>query len=184
MSDWASWERRLRERFKAMQGNPTVTGCIPWKGAIAPNGYGQFQVAAEGEARSELAHRVAFAMKTGDYSILRIFGGSGGKSGLIIRHTCGRKDCTAAQHLIGGTHADNAEDNREQGSLLQGEDVGTSKLTERDVREIRRLYAGWPKSEITGKPVRGVLVEIAERYGVTTQMILYIVQRRWWKHVE
>jgi len=54
-----------------------------------------------------------------------------------------------------------------------GEGIGNSKLTEADVREIRRLYAegGW------------TCATLGERFGVTPCTINNLVRRRTWRHV-
>ncbi len=54
-----------------------------------------------------------------------------------------------------------------------GEDNNKSKLTESDVREIRRLVDdGVARSRV------------ATKYGITPQNLYYIIQHKTWKHVE
>ncbi len=64
---------------------------------------------------------------------------------------------------------------------VRGEHVWTARLTENDVREIRRLAESRP-----GPWNRGDLSDraIAERYGVGRVTIRDIIERRSWKHVE
>lgn len=57
--------------------------------------------------------------------------------------------------------------------LLRGEANKASKLIEDDVREIRRLYA-------TGAWTQAAL---GRKFGVSGQLISYIVHRKIWKHV-
>jgi len=54
-----------------------------------------------------------------------------------------------------------------------GERNGSAVLTEDNVREIRRLYAGqgW------------TLQSLAERFGVVKGTINFIVRRKTWRHV-
>lgn len=56
----------------------------------------------------------------------------------------------------------------------RGEDANTSKLTESDVREIRRVY---DEEDVTMK-------EVGERFGTTATNVCDIVNRDSWKHVE
>jgi hypothetical protein len=55
--------------------------------------------------------------------------------------------------------------------LMQGERHGASKLTEKDVLEIRSL-----KGIVSG-------VELSKRYDISTSVICAILKRRIWKHI-
>lgn len=59
-------------------------------------------------------------------------------------------------------------------NMRRGELQSKAKLTEQQVREIRRAYAA---GEYT-------MDELAARYGVTHPTILDIIHRNTWKHVE
>lgn len=58
-----------------------------------------------------------------------------------------------------------------------GEKCWLSKLTEKDVIEIRRIYESQPK-------YKGILKDIGKTYGVTNGAIFAIVNRRSWRCVE
>lgn len=179
---------RIKKRFLAMvSSTPDANGCRAWLGHVREDGYGTFQLAMGGEHASELAHRVAFAIKIDDFSILRFFGGrEGGKRGLVVRHVreCPLKSCVEFAHVEWGTQAENIADNAANGKLLRGEAVGTSKMTEEQVKWLLEFYASWPKSEKTGKPKRGYGPIIAERLGITREMVHQIVYGKWWKHLQ
>jgi hypothetical protein len=71
------------------------------------------------------------------------------------------------------TPESNWDDRRDHDESARGERVGSAKLTEEQVLEIRELYA---KGGVTHD-------ELGERFGVTGTMIGYIVRRQWWRHV-
>lgn len=56
---------------------------------------------------------------------------------------------------------------------VRGVTHGRAKLTEDDVREIRQLFAGGLSRKI-----------LAERFGVSTTNITFIVKRKLWPHIE
>lgn len=76
-------------------------------------------------------------------------------------------------NLRWGTPKENAKDRDKHGRTARGESHGCAKLTESDVRRIRKLVE---KSGLTYK-------QIGERFGVTTTPIFFIAKRKTWKHV-
>ena len=89
-------------------------------------------------------------------------------NGIVIRHKCDNPPCCNPNHLQAGTLADNNRDREERGRAvyLKGERNGQSKLTEKDVLEIREAS--------------GTLQEIANRYGVHLSTIHLIRSRKKW----
>lgn len=60
------------------------------------------------------------------------------------------------------------------GKLPLGSKIAVSKLTECDVREIRRRYTGeW-----------GQLTQLGREFGCSRVNIKNIVTRKWWRHVQ
>ena len=57
--------------------------------------------------------------------------------GMIVRHTCDNRLCCNPDHLILGTHADNARDRVERRRGATGEKNGRAKLTAEQAEEIR-----------------------------------------------
>lgn len=59
-------------------------------------------------------------------------------------------------------------------NVLRGAEVGTAKLTEAHVREVRILFGSgaWTKKAL------------ADRFGVTRTLIYLVVTRKAWRHVE
>lgn len=67
-----------------------------------------------------------------------------------VRHTCDTPKCCNIEHLVEGTHQENMSDmvNRKKTKHYSGELNGSSKLTDIQIKEIRRLY---DSGEITNK---------------------------------
>lgn len=93
--------------------------------------------------------------------------------GLICRHVDGIPDHNDQSNLRWGTHRENSRDKIHHGTILRGEDNPISKLTEDQVREIRRRRAAGEG--------RGPL---ASEFGVNRKTIVNIETRRQWRHVE
>jgi hypothetical protein len=93
----------------------------------------------------------------------------------VLRHLNDDPTDNRIENLAWGTRKDNAQDAMCNGKrpTTKGTANGMAKLTEDDVREIRRLYA-------TGNYT---LKELAIRFGVSNVAIGYIVWRETWKHV-
>lgn len=93
--------------------------------------------------------------------------------GKVVRHKCDNRRCVNPEHLELGTQADNMRDMVERGRSTRGSKKWSAKLTEDDVREIRkRLAAGDLGSDL------------AKVYGVNPTTIRDIKAGRTWKHVE
>ncbi len=101
--------------------------CHPWTGATTWEGYGVLKVR---RVYGTTAHRVALALKLG-----RVL-----QKGEDSRHasTCTTRRCCNEKHLSPGTRTDNIRDCIEAGRFNLG--PKPPKLTEAQVREIRRRY--------------------------------------------
>ena len=75
-------------------------------------------------------------------------------------------------YLCVGSYADNSHDAVERGRTARGERGGTSKFTEEDVHEIRRLWRSGVRQ-----------VELARRYNVTQPAISAVCTGKNWGHV-
>lgn len=112
-------------------------GCWEWIGALDNDGYGRIR---DGR-RNRKAHRVAYELTYGPIP-----------SGLIIRHTCDNPACVRPDHLLSGTHLDNAQDKCERGRAPSGDDHWTrrapdmrqswAKLRPDQIAELCMLYKG------------------------------------------
>lgn len=89
-------------------------------------------------------------------------------------HSCGNGHlgCVNPRHLRWATVKENMADMVEHGTVPQGERNGHAKLTEDDVREIKRS-----RGKVTQR-------ELAKRFGVGHANIAQIQRGFSWKHVE
>ena len=146
------------ERVRLTLMNKTVVnarGCWEWIGSKR-NGYG---LVNRGN-KTLSAHRVAYAA----------FKGEEIPGGFVVRHTCDNPSCINPAHLVLGTQADNVADREARGRRdVKGEQIGTAKLTEADVLEIR-------VSELPA-------IELAKKYGVHKSNIWAIKSKKSWSHV-
>jgi hypothetical protein len=159
--------------------------CWLWIGPLkAAGSYGRF-LTDHGYVR---AHRFAWRQAAGAEPV----------AGLHVLHTCDGVTCVRNDdpgiyvvdgvayprfgHLWLGTHRANMQDRAEKGRYassrgagerqVRGEQNGSAKLTEADVREIRRLLA-------EGGTLRG----IAATFGVSKGPITQISRGKTWKHI-
>jgi len=131
-------------------------------------GYGRVWVSLE----TVYAHRVAWALAHGPVP-----------AGLYVCHHCDNPPCVNPAHLFIGTASDNARDMAAKGRARNDPRRGTrhalAKLTEADVREIRRRYA--PSYSRKTGPNTGPA--LAREYGVSRSLIHRIVRGESWPHV-
>lgn len=130
-------------------------GCWEWTWSKATGGYGGFFR----DGKSQRAHRVSYEAFVGKIP-----------KGLVIRHACDNPACINPDHLDVGTMKDNALDREARGRRdVKGEQIGTSKLTEKEVLEIKR-------SDLS-------LTFLSEIYGVGKSNIWLIRTGKSWKHL-
>lgn len=114
------------------------SGCLIWIGAQISYGYGH----GHRDGIHFYAHRSAFEAANGE----------GSAFGLVVRHQCDFPPCCNPDHLLSGTHLDNAADAKARNRLnpLKGELVHFAKLVTADVLLIRKMAAdGWSINQIT-----------------------------------
>lgn len=140
-----SFERRLAAGLVE-----TESGCIEWTKAKTPHGYGRIGRGARGQGWA-FTHRAAWELARGEIP-----------SGMFVCHRCDNPPCCNVNHLFLGTHADNMADmwskNRQGGQIPAGEAHPDARLSDEDVREIRRLA-----------PLVGNHAEIGRRFGISKQ---------------
>ena len=132
-------------------------GCWIWQGAVGSKGYG----AAYHNGRTLGAHRLAYRCEHGELP----------PAPAVIRHRCDVRKCINPQHLIAGTHADNARDrvSRGRSARQQGALNGRAILSGSDIPSIRASDA--------------TLSALAQKYGVGATTIADIRKGRRWKHI-
>ena len=123
-------------------------------------------VSVEFEYKNEVAHRLVYEALVEEVPV-----------GKIVMHRCDVTQCIAPRHLQCGSQQDNMDDMASKGrgatSGIRGEEHGLARLTEEDVREIRRLYVEDRLSQ----------VKIGKIYNVSQPTISDIVNYRNWRHV-
>jgi hypothetical protein len=155
------------QRFATLLRSPDSNGCRHWRGAIGRNGYGRFSVDSGKQVE---VHRYAFAQAHGPIP-----------PGWSVCHRCDvyypagditYRRCGEPLHLFLGTNQDNLEDRDAKRRQARGERTGMAKLTDADVRDVRRLRT-------TGLSQQ----KIAESVGVSQAVISGILLGKLWRHV-
>lgn len=125
--------------------------CWLWTCHRTLDGYGTINI----DGKMILAHRYSYELHNGPIP-----------EDMCVCHKCDNPACVNPAHLFLGTHADNMQDKTAKGR-------NDSKLTEAQVREIRRRYA----QEGTTQE------ELAAEYGIDRANVGYIVRRDTWRHI-
>lgn len=143
---------------KACKMYPEIAGtrCWVWTAQCA-RGYGRFGM--------RLAHRISYELKHGKGSL-------GSKS---CCHKCDYGKCVRPSHLFKASHAQNMRDmiNKRRDNKARGSGVGTSKLDEKQVARIKKLYATGIYSQTA----------LGEYFEVSQRLISFIVRNEYWRHV-
>jgi hypothetical protein len=135
---------------------PGVPGrCWVWAFSLFEAGYGRFSALG----CQSYAHRVSYAIANG-----------GLPPGVVVRHKCDNPPCWNPDHLVVGTHADNAGDAVERDRICYG-DARRIKLTSELAREIFSAYSA-------GETIKS----LCERYDVRSSATIHrIVTRKLWR---
>ena len=137
-------------------------GCWEWQGYKNKAGYG---VLGNGKNKTELAHRYFYKHYIGDEI----------PQGLQVLHKCDNPACIYPKHLFLGTDKDNVKDkiSKNRQACVKGNKNPKSKLTEKDVLDIRASYI----------PMKVSFAALGRKYNVTPENISSIIHRETWKHV-
>lgn len=133
--------------------------CWLWRGKLTRYGYGLFCLQRDHPVAT---HRYSYEQHSGSIPI-----------GLLVCHTCDVRNCVNPDHLFLGTHRDNTLDCVAKGRFADGERNGHAKLTEAQVREIRRRHAAGGVRQ----------KDIALNFGVSRALIGLIVTHKSWTHL-
>lgn len=141
-----------KERF--MRHVSITNSCWLWTGQINRDGYGVF---SPGNKR---AHRMSYQLFNGPVD-----------TNFFVLHKCDVRNCVNPAHLFLGTAADNVRDKilKNRSNNIRGEKVKGSKLTEKQVLEIRNANEDW--------------IILATRYGVSVWTINNIKTHKTWTWV-
>lgn len=138
----------------------TPDGCWMWTAYKNRQGYGKF---ATKKNIQVLAHRFIWTAMNGPIP-----------GDLVVCHRCDNPSCVRPDHLFLGTSSDNRRDciQKRRNNSAKGCRQGHAKITEDDVRAIRRRHA-------TGETQDA----LAKAFGISQSAVSYIVLRVNWKHV-
>ncbi len=150
----------LQSRIHGRYTVDRSTGCWNWNLSTIGKGYGQCNVRY---LKERFAHRVSY----------RAFKG-GIPADIDVLHTCDNKLCVNPAHLFLGTKKDNAQDMKAKKRHLYGERNTEAKLTEKQVRQIHRLYEAGA----------GSTYQLADQFGVRQGTIWKILKGYRWEHVK
>jgi hypothetical protein len=134
-------------------------GCWLWTACTNERGYGMTVFEGRKNIR---AHRMAYELVKGPIP-----------EGMFCLHKCDVRRCVNPDHIFFGLYKENAADAKSKGRHTYGERNTRSRLTEKQVLEIRQRYPGG------GKSYR----QLAAEYGVAEATLYHAATGRTWKHL-
>lgn len=114
----------------------------------------------EGEFKSYRMSRYLWSQKRGDIP-----------RGMFLLHSCDNPACINLEHLRIGTAKENSEDAVARGRMRRGSEHTNSKLTECDVKQIKKQLNMKKDSEL------------ADEFNVSPALIWNIRNNKTWKHI-
>ena len=135
--------------------------CWNWQGTKDKNGYGVLNHTKKALKAHRISYEIYYSKPLNQLHCL---------------HKCDNPSCVNPLHLFSGTNLDNVRDKIQKGRCFTGNQKGSkngfSKLTEKEVIEIRNLYnMGVSKKDLSKK------------YNVHKSNIHYIVTNKTWIHL-
>lgn len=139
--------------------NKRENGCWEWTGSHISGRYGSIKRGG----KTLLTHRYSWYLAYGEFP----------DKNICVCHKCDNGFCVNPDHLFEGTQQDNIDDMHNKDRHAKGSINGSAKLSEDDVKEIKRLL----KTSMTQ-------TEISDLYGVKQNTISGIKTGKFWKHVK
>lgn len=149
--------------------------CWIWQKSVDTGGYGSHSIGGRNYTSNRVAYASFYKKDPGNFHVL---------------HKCDCRRCINPHHLFLGTNYDNVKDKMAKGrqgrpigklsgshthpeKILKGSKIGTSKLTEDQVLEIRKRH----------KEEKLSTYKLANIYKVSQALIWYAVNNKTWKHI-
>ena len=150
---------KVKERFWSKVNK--TEGCWEWVGSYSNIGYGHFKY----NYKVYKAHRFSFILHYNRDITHK----------MCILHSCDNRKCVNPDHLREGTQLDNMRDmvERNRCNALKGNNHAQAKLTDKQVINIRELYAA---GGITQQ-------QLANQYTVSRVYISDLIHKKTWKHI-
>lgn len=146
-----------RERLESKTVMIPFCTCHIFTGFRLKKGYGHIRY----NGSLVVAHRMSYELNVGKIP-----------DGMIVCHSCDEPSCVNPDHLFIGTHKDNSDDKIRKGRAVHpsGKDSATSKLSETQVNEIRRI-------RLSGSTFK----DISDLFGVHLSTIHRAATYKTWK---
>jgi len=141
---------RMKKRFIKREN-----GCWEWIGTKSQCGYGVISVGGI----KVFAHRLMYTLFNGIIP-----------DGIFVCHKCDNPSCCRWDHLFLGTVQENSRDMVNKNRQAKGENIGSAKLTEHDVLNIRQ----------DTRPTK----EIAAEYNIDSAYVCRLKKRCKWRHLD
>lgn len=149
-----------REKFNSKIAKAGPDDCWEWQGALdTTTGYGLMSAVGIGQR----SHRLAWVFANGAIPMLNK------RRSMSVCHTCDNRKCCNPAHLWLGSDSENIRDCIAKGRLQRGAKHYRAKLTEDQVRAIRK----------DPRPSR----VIGPEYGIRQGTVCWIRSGKGWKHV-
>ena len=129
--------------------------CLEWKGTHSQKGYGLIQIGG----KNYRVHRLVYQIFYGPIPHRK-----------CVLHRCDNPPCFRPEHLWLGTPQENSSDMVQKSRSAKGEHHSQSKLTSKEVSEIRRRYSEGVSQQT-----------LANQFRVDQSNIHYIVSQKTWK---
>lgn len=147
-----SRQDRSKEIFES--NYKKTSGCWIWEGNLNRGGYGKI-------GTTGLAHRRAYQYTYGKIPY-----------GKQVCHKCDNRKCVNPDHLFLGSIGDNMKDKTFKDRQAKGSQIGSSKLTENEVREIRKR-----------RELGETYESLSQAFDVDWYTIRSIIKRKSWNHI-
>ncbi len=127
--------------------------CWLWLAGCFHSGYGSFGF----NGKVQRAHRVSWQLTYGEIP-----------ETLQVLHTCDNPLCVNPHHLFLGTDQINSDDKLSKGRQVRGQKHARSKIANKDVAQVRKLYSEGGISQY----------KLASKFGITQSQVSLIINMK------